>query len=178
MFFFEKKNQKTLTSPPLPRSGPWPGSIRRRRNKSLLRLFFRKEVLAFLPLAFPAAAEPSLLTTYTLHCSGCHGTQGAGVPARGIPDLAQAGGYVALPEGRAYLVQVPGISQSRLDDETAARMLNYVLRRFSAGNLPAGFRPYTGAELAVLRTHKASDAARRRQALLAQVGVPGQRGRR
>jgi hypothetical protein len=172
MFFFEKKNQKTFMPPQrhLSRYAL--------EHKSLLLLFFRKEVLAFCLLAFPAAAEPSLLSTYTLHCSGCHGTQGAGVPEKGIPNLADAGLYADTPEGRAYLAQVPGISQSRLDNETAARMLNYVLRRFSAGNLPAGFRPYTGAELAVLRTHKASDAARRRQALLAQVGVPGQRGGR
>jgi hypothetical protein len=178
MFFSEEKNQKTFISPPLPRSRPWPASFRWRRTKSLLLFFFRKEVLAFFLLASPATAEPSLLSTYTLHCSGCHGTQGAGVPERGIPNLADAGLYADTPEGRAYLAQVPGISQSRLDNETAARMLNYVLRRFSAGNLPAGFRPYTGAEVAVLRTHKASDAARRRQALLAQVGGPAQRGGR
>ncbi len=46
MFFSEEKNQKTFTSPPLPRSRPWPGSFRGRRNKSLLLLFFRKEGLA------------------------------------------------------------------------------------------------------------------------------------
>ncbi len=141
-------------------------------------LFFRKEVLAFFLLASPAAADPSLLSTYTLHCSGCHGTQGSGVPERGIPSLADAGLYADTPEGRAYLAQVPGLSQSRLDDETAARMLNYVLRRFSAVNLPDGFRPYTGAEMAGLRAHKASDAARRRLAILARLGAPGHRGDR
>ncbi len=120
-------------------------------------------------------ASPSLLSTYTLHCSGCHGTQGAGVPEKGIPNLADAGLYAGTAAGRAYLAQVPGLSQSRLDDETAARMLNYILRRFSAANMPADFRPYTAGEIAVLRAHKASDAARLRQAILAQV-APGQRG--
>jgi mono/diheme cytochrome c family protein len=108
----------------------------------------------------------SLATLYTLHCSGCHGASGHGVPARGIPDLAQAGGYVALPEGRAYLVQVPGISQSRLDDATAARMLNYVLTRFSAAELPADFRPYDVAEVSRLRGQAASDAETRRAVVL------------
>jgi mono/diheme cytochrome c family protein len=133
-----------------------------------------KHVAALCAVLLPAgaAAAPSLLATYTLHCSGCHGTLGAGVPEKGIPNLADAGLYAGTPEGRTYLAQVPGISQSRLDDETAARMLNYVLRRFSAANLPAGFRPYTAAELAVLRAHKASDAVRRRQAILAQMAVP------
>jgi mono/diheme cytochrome c family protein len=59
-------------------------------------------------------------TTYTLHCSGCHGAQGHGVPDAGIPDLHDSGAYVAIPAGRAYLVQVPGLSQSRLAAELCA----------------------------------------------------------
>ncbi len=112
----------------------------------------------------PAAAHSSLLSTYTLHCSGCHGTQGAGVPEKGIPNLAEASSYVGTPAGRAYLAQVPGISQSRLDNETAARMLNYVLQRFST--LPPDFKPYTAFEVGILRADKASDASTRRKALL------------
>jgi mono/diheme cytochrome c family protein len=131
-------------------------------------------VCALILVVRPAEAAQSLLATYTLHCSGCHGTLGAGVPEKGIPNLADAGLYAGTPAGRTYLAQVPGISQSRLDDETAARMLNYVLRRFSAANLPAGFRPYTATEMAVLRAQKASDAVRRRQAILAQMAPPGQ----
>jgi hypothetical protein len=45
MFFSEEKNQKTFTSPPRPRSRPWPVSFRWHRNKSFFRLFFRKEDL-------------------------------------------------------------------------------------------------------------------------------------
>jgi mono/diheme cytochrome c family protein len=119
--------------------------------------------------AAPAVAEQSLLSSYTLHCSGCHRADGAGVPDKGIPDLADAGLYAGTPDGRAYLAQVPGISQSRLDDAAAARMLNYVLTRFSAVHLPADFRPYTAAEVGVLRAGKASDASRRRQVLLARL---------
>jgi hypothetical protein len=43
MFFSEEKNQKTFTSPPLPRSGIWPERGAGARHKSLLLLFFRKE---------------------------------------------------------------------------------------------------------------------------------------
>ncbi len=111
----------------------------------------------------------TLPALYTLHCSGCHGASGHGVPARGIPDLALAGSYVVLPEGRTYLVQVPGISQSRLDDATAARILNYVLTRFSAADLPADFRPYSAAEVTGLRAQAASDAETRRAAILAEL---------
>jgi mono/diheme cytochrome c family protein len=132
-----------------------------------------KRALALLLLAAPAAhAGMPLAAKYTLHCSGCHGATGHGVPSAGIPDLAYAGGYVVLPQGRAYLAQVPGISQSRLDDATAAQMLNYVLTRFSAATLPPDFAPYTETEMHVLRTDKASDAETRRAAILA--GLPPQ----
>jgi mono/diheme cytochrome c family protein len=138
----------------------------------------RQAAAAMLALiaAGPARADAGLATLYTWHCSGCHGAGGHGVPAAGIPDLHDAGSYVALPEGRAYLAQVPGISQSQLDDATAARLLNYVLARFSAGSLPAGFAPYTAAEVGLLRANRASDAETRRAAILAALKRTGRLG--
>jgi hypothetical protein len=44
-FFSEEKKQKTFVPPQLPTGSPWHGSIGKRRNKSLLVLFFRKEHL-------------------------------------------------------------------------------------------------------------------------------------
>jgi mono/diheme cytochrome c family protein len=111
-------------------------------------------------------------TLFTLHCSGCHGEAGHGVPEQGIPDLHDAGLYADIPAGRAYLAQVPGLTQSRLDNATAAQMLNYVLKRFAADRLKPDFKPYTEAEIAPLRAAGASDASRRRQALLIQVRGP------
>jgi mono/diheme cytochrome c family protein len=122
--------------------------------------------------ARPAHADQNMITLYTLHCSGCHGANGHGIPDKGIPDLHESGSYVALPAGRAYLVQVPGLSQSRLDDATAARLLNYVLQRFSADQLPPGFAPYTTQEITALRADKASDAETRRHAILSALHRP------
>lgn len=116
-----------------------------------------------------ARAEPSLQMLYILNCSGCHGAQGAGVPDAGIPDLSEAGRYVRSELGREYLIEVPGLSQSRLDDATAARLLNWVLRQFSAANLPADFKPYTAAEVTRFRADKVSDPKARREAILAQL---------
>jgi len=133
--------------------------------------FFKKQ--RFLPLALlfasAAHAEMPVSTLYTLHCSGCHGASGHGVPSAGIPDLAYAGAYLRVPQGRAYLVQVPGISQSRLDDATAAQMLNYVLARFSRSNLPPDFVPYNEGEIANLRANAASDAETQRDIILADL---------
>jgi uncharacterized membrane protein YtjA (UPF0391 family) len=45
MFFSEEKNQKTFNSALAPLIRPWPATLKRRRHKSLLLLFFRKEEL-------------------------------------------------------------------------------------------------------------------------------------
>jgi mono/diheme cytochrome c family protein len=114
-------------------------------------------------------AEPSLQTLYTLNCSGCHGADGLGVPEAGIPNLNEAGRYVRTRLGREYLIEVPGLSQSRLDDATAARLLNWVLHKFSAEHLPADFKPYTAAEVTQFRADKVSDPNTRRAAILAEL---------
>jgi hypothetical protein len=56
-FFSEEKKQKTFVPAPADRSRPWPRSWERRRNKSLLLLFFRKEGL-FLTFALAGRETP------------------------------------------------------------------------------------------------------------------------
>jgi hypothetical protein len=138
----------------------------------LVRVF---SVMAFAGIAANAHADMPLQTLYTLNCSGCHGARGQGVPEAGIPDLNDAGRYVRTELGRKYLIQVPGLSQSRLDDATAARLLNWVLHEFSANRLPGDFAPYTTEEVTRFRSDKASDAKTRRDAILAELrrrGLP------
>lgn len=130
------------------------------------RLLF---VAASVTLAANAHADLSLQSLYTLNCSGCHGAGGQGVPTAGIPNLNEAGSYVSTALGREYLIEVPGLSQSRLDDATAARLLNWVLRQFSADRLPADFKPYTAAEVTRFRGDKVSDPKTRREAILAEL---------
>ena len=130
-------------------------------------------VAASIAWAAAAQADPSLQTLYTLNCSGCHGAKGQGVPEAGIPDLNEAGRYVSTALGREYLIEVPGLSQSRLDDATAARLLNWVLRQFSADRLPADFKPYTAAEVTQFRADKVSDPKSRREAILAELRSRG-----
>ena len=124
---------------------------------------------AWLGLTTTARADMPMLTVYTLNCSGCHGAQGRGVPEVEIPDLHDAGLFVRNQLGREYLIQVPGLAQSRLDDATAARLLNWILQRFSADRLPADFAPYTAQEVTRSRPDKASDAKTRRDAILAEM---------
>jgi hypothetical protein len=120
-----------------------------------------------------ALADTPMLTVYTLNCSGCHGAEGLGVPEVGIPNLNEAGRFVRTELGREYLIQVPGLSQSRLDDATAARLLNWILQKFSANRLPTDFTLYTPEEITHFRADKASDAKIRREAILAEMRSRG-----
>ncbi len=91
-------------------------------------------------------------TNYILHCQGCHGVDGIGALPEKVPPLADSIGYfLHVPEGRRYLVQVPGAAYAAVDDEALAEVLNYVLLRFSAAQLPATFRPYSADEVARVR---------------------------
>jgi hypothetical protein len=92
-----------------------------------------------------------------------------------MPRLRDRVGYfLHTPAGRAYIVQVPNVLQAHLSDERLAGMLNWVVREFSAAQLPAGFAPYTADEIATLRTERIpSVPVRRREVVegLVHAGV-------
>jgi len=101
--------------------------------------------------------------TYSSTCSGCHQANGQGLPGV-FPPLAGHAAEVYAAGGRDYLVQVvlfglmgqiqvqgatyngamPGWSS--LNDEQVAAVLNHVVAGF--GEEPAGFVPYTAADVA------------------------------
>ena len=118
--------------------------------------------LAALALATASQAagggNPRLL--YTLHCSGCHLPDGSGAPARGIPSMrGSVGNFLRLPEGRALLVQVPGVMNTPLDDEQVAKLMNWLLRDMAGPSMPPDAPPYTASEVKSLRRTRPADMA-------------------
>jgi mono/diheme cytochrome c family protein len=93
----------------------------------------------------PAAADPR--ADYMLHCQGCHGPDGSGA-AGAVPSFrGQVSKFLQVPGGREYLIRVPGVSQSELDDERIAAVLNWMIAEFDARDV-AAFQPFTAAEVA------------------------------
>jgi len=87
---------------------------------------------------------------YSRNCQGCHGHTGISVAE--VPDLKDRVGYfLHTPDGRRFLVQVPGVALSMLDDRRLADLLNWILRTYSPAQLPADFQPYTEQEVAQWR---------------------------
>ncbi|GAB4173039.1 MAG: hypothetical protein OHK0026_00030 [Rhodocyclaceae bacterium] len=145
---------------------------------AMLRKRLAPRLLACLLVPIPAqvSAAGNPRQDYLLHCAGCHQADGTGSPEHGIPNMkGVVGRFLHLPEGRAFLVKVPGTSQAALDDARIARMLNWMLVEFSRHEIPPGFAPYTTAEVSSYRSAPLDDVSAQRKAIavrLRQMGHP------
>ena len=111
---------------------------------------------------------------YVLYCSGCHSMDGSGHPGFGVPDFrGQVGYFLRLPEGRAYLMQVPGLLSTGLSEARAAAVTNYVIQTYAAESLPREFLPYTAEEAQRYRESRPADVAARRVQLYQQLNGLG-----
>ncbi|GIX17085.1 MAG: hypothetical protein KatS3mg119_1271 [Rhodothalassiaceae bacterium] len=131
---------------------------------------FAAVMVAGLGLAAGAGrADPAL--DYVLNCQGCHLPDGRGAPGRVPPLKDHVARFLALPEGRAFLIQVPGVARSALSDERIAALMNWLVARFDPEHLPADFRPYTAGEVAALRANPRAQVSARRAELLARIAA-------
>ena len=93
------------------------------------------------------------LVNYQLQCMGCHLADGSGQPER-VPSIRRSLVlFSAFPQGRDFVIRVPGVAQSPLSDEDTAVLLNWMARNLSDLKLPAGFADYSAAEIKSLRSH-------------------------
>jgi len=101
-----------------------------------------------------AQAGYSVPVNYQLQCAGCHRDSGEGSAANDTPRMQGfVGNFLKVPGGREFLVRVPGISQSALNDQQIADLLNWLLARDGmAGNSsPEQWQPYSGEEVQRVR---------------------------
>jgi mono/diheme cytochrome c family protein len=107
---------------------------------------------------------------YRLHCSGCHGVDGAGSNVGRIPPFPGIVGHFAgSAEGRLYLVHVPGVSGAALPDAETAELLNYVLQRWGSHEAGGRARDFTAEEVQSLRQMRMDDITVLRQKLAAEL---------
>lgn len=127
----------------------------------------RSLILAVAALLLPLVADAQApRTQYLLRCSGCHGADGAGSPTANVPDMRQLGQFLRLDGGREFLVKVPGVTGSGLDDAQIAAVTNWMLRELAGASVPPDFAPYTEDEIARARRDPLHDVARARAALV------------
>jgi hypothetical protein len=112
---------------------------------------------------------------FILNCQGCHLADGSGAPGK-VPNLnGFLGNFLHVPGGREFMIQVPGVAHSVLDDVRVAAVMNWVLENFSKAQIPADHKPFTAEEVGRLRANSLLDVNGRRAELLAvmkeQLGV-------
>lgn len=118
-------------------------------------------LLAAVALAGTARASPQ--QDYVLYCMGCHGPGAEGVAGK-IPPLAGAlARFMRSPEGRNYVLRVPGAANSVLTDAQLAALLNWLAERYRVADEPPP-QPFTAEEVASVRhTPLANVLATRRE---------------
>lgn len=110
---------------------------------------------------------------YALKCKGCHGLWGQGTPGH-VPRLdGFVGLFTHLPEGRDYLMRVPGVARSVLDDVRLTAVLNWVVETYGRERVAAGFRRFTVAEVAAARLRPLEDRKGLRDRMLAELRAKG-----
>jgi hypothetical protein len=115
---------------------------------------------------------------WTLNCQGCHRPDGTGSEGT-APSLAgTVAKFLWAPGGREYLMRVPGVATSPLSSEDLAEVVNWMLWRFDRAHVPAGFQPFTAAEIARWRAQPLRlEASQMRSDLLAKAASSGPPGR-
>jgi mono/diheme cytochrome c family protein len=118
-----------------------------------------------------AVATPRL--QYVLHCAGCHGLDGAGAPAAYVPDLRRLGAWLRVEGGRDYVMKVPGMRGSGLDDAQLAAVANWMLEHLARDSLPPAHQPFRPDELRRARAEPLVDVAGERRRLLERARAQG-----
>ena len=123
---------------------------------------------------------------FNSNCVICHQVNAKGVPGMYPPLADSIGSYVAIPEGRAYLVHVVSFGMTgpiavhgqtyngmmqpwqKFKDDDIAQVLNFVLTTFNAKLLPKDFSLLTSDEVKKYRTANTGlgDVRKEREALL------------
>ena len=106
---------------------------------------------------------------YQVHCQGCHLPDASGFPGK-VPRMNNFVGYfLHSKEGREFLVRVPGVATSRMSDADVTEVLNWLLRTYSAGQLPDSFEPFTASEVELLRRNQELDPEKERLRILTKI---------
>jgi cytochrome c553 len=121
-------------------------------------------------LTAPALASPG--QDYMLYCMGCHGAEAQGVPGK-IPALAgNLSRFMRTPEGRNYVLRVPGAANSALPDDRLAAVLNWLSTQYPAPQQTAP-APFTVAEVGAARRAPLANVQQTRRAVVAALATSG-----
>gem|GEM_PF-466551 len=112
------------------------------------------------------------LVNFQLQCMGCHLADGSGESGR-VPSIRRSLVlFSQLPEGRQYVIRVPGVAQSPLSDEETAALLNWMAKNLSDLALPPDFVDYSAAEIRRWRSQPLAQVSATRARLMSVTAAP------
>jgi len=115
------------------------------------------------------AGDARARADYMVHCQGCHVPDGRGFPGK-VPDLRTTlPTLLSVKGGRAFLVRVPGSSQSALSDARLAGVLNWMIENLAEGEEITAFTPYQAEEVTRYRATRLDDVFATRDALIGHL---------
>ena len=123
-----------------------------------------------------AEAGYSVGVNYQLQCAGCHLGNGMGSAANDTPRMVGfVGNFLKVPGGREFLVRVPGMSQSALNNAQLADLLNWLMRKdgLAGKSTPDDYQPYSAEEVAALRAKIMLNLPGTRAGLIKQMRAQG-----
>jgi mono/diheme cytochrome c family protein len=142
-------------------------AIRTEREALLAQLEGRADAAPTIPRITGIAQD------FSRQCQGCHGADGMGV-RDAVPRLRHfVGLFTRLPDGRDYLMRVPGAVFAPLDDARLTAVLNWTLQTFSPDELAPDFEPFTVEEVARARDDPLTEVRATRARLLAELRAAG-----
>ncbi|HUE10826.1 MAG TPA: hypothetical protein VMQ54_07800 [Steroidobacteraceae bacterium] len=110
-----------------------------------VRVAFAAMVLSWTGANCAWSFQPAV--NFQLNCMGCHLADGSGEPGR-VPSIRRSLVLLsATPQGREFVIRVPGVAQSPLSDEDTAALLNWLARNLSDLTVPSSFADYSAAEI-------------------------------
>jgi mono/diheme cytochrome c family protein len=132
----------------------------------------RAAAVAYAATAFlSSAARASPAQDYILNCMGCHGTQAEGVPGK-VPPLANMlSRFMRTPEGRDYVLRVPGAANSALSDAQLAAVLNWLAVTYDSGT--TNLDPFTIEEVSAVRRKPLVSVLATRSAVVRGLATTG-----
>jgi hypothetical protein len=97
---------------------------------------------------------------------GCHLADGSGESGR-VPSIRRSLVlFSATPQGREYVIRVPGVAQSPLSDEETAALLNWMAGNLSDLALPSDFVAYSADEVQKFRARPLAEVSVTRARLM------------
>ena len=81
------------------------------------------------------------------------------------------GYFLHSTDGREFLIRVPGVAHSALSDLEIAEMMNWLLKTYSAEQLPDEYAPFTVTEVARLRLDPERNPDDTRAMILANIAA-------